>query len=413
MWTRKSTLLTGVALTLLLLGGVFLSLPAAILGLVALAFVGVNFFLFRKDAIVHAARAIEVERVFEADSVAIDLTVENRGKRVLFLEVRDRLPRTMNVESGSNYAFLALNRDESQSLRYEVRCPLLGAYDVGPLSLRLEDPFGLFYEERDALNPQSLWVLPRTEDLRKAALLSRLPMPLLGEHQVNRPGDGFDFFAIREYVAGDTQKMINWKASARTGKLLVNQMERVTSAEGTILYDARAIVGVGPEDQSPRVLGARACASVAEWLHRKRDLVQLFIYSDHVREIEPAPADRQMPLILLTLAELQPKGDVPLKYVVDEVLPSLRPSSPIIIVSPLLDDPTIVEAASTLLANDMVLVILSPKPPEIPGATPEFAAALMADRERALSALRGYGAFVVDLKPGQSLAANLEKGVIA
>lgn len=411
MWTRKATLLTGLGLTLTALGVATRSPGALGVGLVALAFVLVNRLLFRGNAEVSAERKLDVQRLFEGDSTRVDLKLANPGKRLLFVEVRDRLPRQVKVQEGKGapYDFLALPRHGAGRLHYEMSAPLLGVYEVGPTDLRLEDPFGLFFEERSVAPADTLWVLPRQEDLRKAALLSRLPLPLLGEHQVNRPGDGFDFFALREYVPGDTMRMVNWKASARSGKMMVNQMERTTAAEVAIFIDGRAVLNVGPENASPRVLAARAAASIVDFVYKTKDNARIYLYTDHVREIEPMPAERMIPHVMEQMAELQPKGDFPMALAVRQALPSLKPFTPVILITPLLDDGTIMEAASILLANEMILTVITPEPQALPGAEPDFANALLAERRTLMKELRGFGALVVEWPADQSLAAMLEK----
>lgn len=350
MWTRKSVLLTGAAFALLAAGVAAGSVGALGAGLVLLAFVLTNRVLFRGSEEIVSERKVDLYRLYEGDSTEVTLDLTNPSGRLLFLEVRDRLPRQLKVDGGQSYDFLALPSGGTDRLRYEVRAPLLGVYEIGPTDLRLEDPFGLFYEERSTVGSQTLWVLPRREDLRKAALVSTLPMPLLGEHQVNRPGDGFDFFSLRDYVPGDTIRSVNWKASARSSKLIVNQMMRTTASEVTIFVDARAICGAGPEELAPRVMVARTVASFVEFVFVKKDQPRIYIYSDHVREIEPQPPERMVPFVLETLAEMQPKGNYPVQLVVSQALPALKPMTPCIFVTPAIDDPTLTTAVSTLLS---------------------------------------------------------------
>ncbi|HET6406141.1 MAG TPA: DUF58 domain-containing protein [Candidatus Thermoplasmatota archaeon] len=410
MWTRKAIVLTGAASALLAAGIAARSAGALGAGLTLLAFVVVNRLLFRGSAEISSAREVDLKRVYESESTHVQLRLENPGNRLLFLEVRDRLPRQLKVESGAAYDFVALPAGAVDELKYEVRAPLLGVYEVGPTDLRLEDPFGLFYEERATEGSDTLWVLPRREDLRKAQLESRLPMPLMGDHQVNRPGDGFDFFALREYVPGDTLRSVNWKASARTGKMMVNQMMRTTAAEVTIFVDGRAITAAGREDESARVMIARTVASFTEFVFVRKDQPRLYIYSDHVREIEPQPPERMIPYTLETLAELQPKGNFPVRLAMSQALPSLKPMTPCIFITSALDDDTLVEAVSTLLANNMQVAVVSPRPHSLPGVEGELARALLAERETVLREVGGLGAVVIELDPGASLAATMEKG---
>ncbi|MBP66162.1 MAG: DUF58 domain-containing protein, partial [Euryarchaeota archaeon] len=52
------------------------------------------------------------------------------------------------------------------------------------------------------------------------------------------PGQGSEFYSLREYVPGDPFKNINWKAFARTGDLMVNEKCRDAVTDLYLLLDS-------------------------------------------------------------------------------------------------------------------------------------------------------------------------------
>src|SRR5206468_2341164 len=80
-----------------------------------------------------------------------------------------------------------------------------------------------------------LVVAPAMEDLRRAALQPRRTRPWFGQVASRRIGPGTEFWGVREYVAGDEVRRINWKASARLERLFTNEYEGERSGDGLIV----------------------------------------------------------------------------------------------------------------------------------------------------------------------------------
>ena len=62
---------------------------------------------------------------------------------------------------------------------------------------------------------------------------------LEGEHRSNRRGGNDDLLDIRPYEPGDEARAIDWKISARSGRAMVVQRERLASGRVYLLMDSR------------------------------------------------------------------------------------------------------------------------------------------------------------------------------
>lgn len=111
-----------------------------------------------------------------------------------------------------------------------------GFYQIYDVSLTGYDFFfhSGYYAD---LHPDTvLYVYPKQVDTRRIAMLCQAISGALLSRSRLYP-DPFEFSGIREYRKEDPMNHINWKASARTGSLMVNQFDSTTSISLSILFD--------------------------------------------------------------------------------------------------------------------------------------------------------------------------------
>ncbi len=153
----------------------------------------------------------------------------------------DRLPSAMIGRAHGVLPALGPARapDSSFSATYAVSSSTRGAHTVGPVRLRVMDPFGLVERHRDIGGCHVLTVLPRRHELPPIRPSgsdedgATRPSP----HQV---GLGEDDVIARSYLPGDALKRLHWKATARRGELMVRQEEQQMNPRAAVLIDLDA-----------------------------------------------------------------------------------------------------------------------------------------------------------------------------
>lgn len=200
-------------------------------------------------------RAQEGDRL----DVEVKLTAK-RGVATFVLEERvpERLGATVKVPISR------LPRGKTISHRYGLRCERRGVYQVGPLVAVTSDPLGLARKENTIAEEFELIVHPRIEFVSDRPLTRQFEDPPIRPPRSKPWPSGLEFYGMREYVRGDDLRRIVWRASARTGKLMVREAEQGITDHVTIILDTDRGSHSWEGDHSESFeTGVRAAASLA------------------------------------------------------------------------------------------------------------------------------------------------------
>jgi uncharacterized protein (DUF58 family) len=431
-WSRKSAMFASLATALYLLGLVLRNPQLVTVAVVLLSFLtwaalraahadvaATGRRLDEDDqsedaptlASLSAMRKVSAARIFEDGEIQITLRLQNHSPLSKILEVKDTVPEVMRIKEGANYILMELGPRRETLIEYTIECPLRGFYTLGPVSIRVQDPFGLFHTEKEIHVYDDFLVFPKTEDLKEAFVKSRVPKIFTGAVNIRQPGEGSNFYNLREYVPGDSIRKMNWKAYARSGKMMVNEFERDAVSDIILIVDSRAVAETGPVSRNSLVYSTRAAASLAQYFLSRRDSVGLVIYGSDINSVDRDTGKKQLYVLLTKLAGAAASGNTPLQVVTNRIMPHINRGSPIIILSPLEGDLTLVNAVRDFRAREFDVTVLSPSSLEF-----EFDAkrldrtgyeVLKTERDIMISELRGLGAFVMDWEPDMLLATAL------
>ncbi|MFC5800389.1 DUF58 domain-containing protein [Streptomyces formicae] len=218
--------------------------------------------LYRTRYRVAAGRRLSPSRVPAGSEARVHLRMDNVSRMATgLLMLQDHVPYVL----GPRPRFV-LDRVEPGGRRevsYRVRSDLRGRYPLGPLQLRLSDPFGMCELTRSFSAYDTLTVIPRTEPLP--------PVRLAGEASGYGDGRqrslalaGDDDVIPRTYRQGDELRRVHWRSTARHGELMVRREEQPQRARCTVLLDTRRIAyqGAGPDSAFEWAVSAAASALV-------------------------------------------------------------------------------------------------------------------------------------------------------
>ena len=411
MWTRKASILGAGGVSLVLIGMMMSNFQMMVFGVAFVAFLAVNSWITGHGDI-QVVRTLSADNLYKGDDLYVELEITNPSwRRTQQLEIYDNVPHEMKLRSGLNYMRVNLGPGETTRVRYVLRCPLRGHYSIGPISIRYRDSFNLFSQEMYVDHRSDLIVFPQVREIEEAMVRSRTPKMYTGATTLRTPGPGTEFFSLREYVPGDPFKIINWKAFARTGQLIVNEKCRDAVTDVFILVDSRDISRIGTVLKNPLEVGTVAAASLASYFIKRRDSVALAVYDERLSFLPPDTGDKQYFKILSSLAGVAPKGAMPLQAVTNALSSRFSRGSPVFIISALEGDGTTIPAIRDLAGRGHEVIILSPSSVDferlvsrIPRTSYEV---LKLERQNRLTALAGFGARVIDWMPDVELSQAL------
>lgn len=220
-----------------------------------------------------ATRSITPVRVPVGQQAVVHLRLENVGRAptgLLLLE--DTVPYTLGPRP--RFVLDRMSTRWRREVRYPVRSDVRGRYPIGPLTLRVTDPFGLVELTRAFKAQDHLLVTPAVHPLPFRRLAGEWAST--GESRPHAAAaDGEEDVTVREYRDGDDLRRVHWRSSARRGELMVRREDQPWQARATLLLDTRRIAHRGSGPASSFEWSVNAAASIGTHLLRRGYSVRL------------------------------------------------------------------------------------------------------------------------------------------
>jgi len=188
-----------------------------------------------------------MNKLSNGDDNIINIYVVNQYSFPIFAKIIDELPFQFQKRDFSISASLLSGK--KKNFMYVIRPKQRGEYHFGALNVSAKTVLGLVKRRFRFEEGTMLPVYPSFIQMKKYELLAisnRLTMS--GIKKIRKVGNATEFDQIKEYITGDDVRTINWKATSRRQKLMVNKYQDERSQNVYSLIDMGRIMKM-PFDQ--------------------------------------------------------------------------------------------------------------------------------------------------------------------
>lgn len=237
----------------------------------------------------------------------IDLIVRNDTGVSVSFELRDDTPQTW-VERRPRLSG-KLQGGETLRVTYDAAPVRRGVHTFGRVHMRVRGRLGLVIRQFSFDAHEKVKVLPDVRQIKEEQLLARTAK-VRSSDRVRRilPGQGTEFARVRDYTVDDDFRHVNWKATAKCGRPMVNEFEVTRNQTVLIAIDAgrlsRATLG-GLTRLDHTINAAIRLAYVSV---EAGDRVGLVVFADQIlRTVRPDGGVRALREVVRALGDIEPK----------------------------------------------------------------------------------------------------------
>jgi len=236
------------------------------------------------------ARRDTLDKLSNGDDNPVQIVLENQYLFPVRISVIDELPFQFQVRDKEFK--LNIDSGKSKTIEYDLRPVKRGEYSFGAVNVFVKSPIGFVQRRYRFSQDMMVPVYPSFMQMRKFELLAiSNQLTDAGIKKIRRRGNNAEFEQIKEYVAGDDYRTINWKATARKNKLMINQYQDEKSQQLYSVIDMGRIMRMPFEGLSLLDYAINSSLVISNIAMLKQDKAGIITFSNRVQAI--LPADRR------------------------------------------------------------------------------------------------------------------------
>lgn len=251
----------------------------ALYAIIALLLVDI-IILFNKKQVISADRIMSAQLSL-GDENKIVLEISSSYSIPLEVEVIDEMPYQLQRRD-SMFKF-SLSPQNKRQVFYSITPQERGVFEFGNINVYVSSILG-FAQRRFVLEKSvSAGCYPSILQMRKHEFqVFNKSSQSQGVKKMRRLGNTNEFEQIKEYVKGDNYKHINWKATSRKNKLMVNQYQDEKSQQVYCIIDKSRSMKMPFDGLTLLDYAINSSLAMSNVAIRKGDKAGLITFSDKI-----------------------------------------------------------------------------------------------------------------------------------
>lgn len=238
----------------------------------------------------------------------VRLSIANLSHVSTKVEVIDELPFQFQRRDFTMHTLL--KPGEKKRLEYHLRPVERGVYGFGKVHLLLRSRFRLFVRQFSFDQTAEVSVYPSVLEMKQLELRTFSEIATTsGIRKLRRIGHSYEFDQIKDYVAGDEYRSINWKATSRRAKLMTNQYTDEKSQQVYSIIDVSRAMELPFNGLTLLDYAINTSLVISNIALRKQDKAGLIHFD--AKQVRMVAADRssgQLRRLLETLYNIRPQA---------------------------------------------------------------------------------------------------------
>ena len=230
------------------------------------------------------ARRILTEKFSNSDENPVSITVKNNYRFNIEAKIIDELPNQFQKRDFEH--IVNLKPVENYNFEYEVTPVERGEYHFGNLNIYVSSPLKIIARRFQFQENEMVAVYPSYIQMKKyefLAMSNRLTE--FGLKKIRRIGHTLEFEQIKNYIAGDDVRTINWKATAKRSQLMVNQYQDEKSQPIYSIIDLGRVMKMPFEELKLLDYAINSALAFSNIALRKNDKAGLITFAKKVDTI--------------------------------------------------------------------------------------------------------------------------------